>query len=158
MSVVGDMLLAAMAAKMGLTIEDVKRCAVGVRTMAESNTASQLEQRFQVEEVDILKPVGLRVTDLRYPDAMMPLGNARYWFIYVTNGLDAEITVELQGSPDNDRRAPNLGASQVIAAGTPEPIATNLWAPWVGINVTPSAAPTSGEVRIRGLKQIEFVG
>jgi len=86
----------------------------------------------------------------------MDIRQARYWSFVVLNGYDQAVTVQLIGrSGQAGSSAGVIGAGGVVAAGTEEPVATNIFSPFIGLNFQCVIAPTAGALTIWGYKQFE---
>ena len=97
----------------------------------------------------------VRDTNTHRPLRLVPMKIARSRaFFPVINDLDQDITVEIiLDSQNNPAGARTTGAQAVISANTRDSIATNLWGPWIGVEITAAGAPTSGEVTIEGITE-----
>lgn len=106
--------------------------------------------------ITLFNAVAIRDTVSHFPTALLDLRNARQWAMEIDNSLDQNLTVELIGSiTDRPDSAGDIGVNQVSTLGTFEPIATDSWAPFIGVRLIAATAPTSGLVTVRGQVQVE---
>ena len=90
------------------------------------------------------------------PLALLDLRRAKQWFFEIDNGLDQALTVTSVGAMLNDPAgAPTMEVAGSVAANSREAIVNDLFAPWVGVTLQASTAPTTGVVTVRGQVQVE---
>ena len=103
---------------------------------------------IRVKLFDRLK---IRDTNAKYPAMLLDLRDAEYWGFEVDNSHDQNATVSLiGGSVGVPGSAGNVGADVTVNSATVEPIATDIWLPFLGLKVAFATAPTSGEITITG--------
>ena len=88
--------------------------------------------------------------------SVLDLRAARYWSFEIQNDHDEALTIELIGGSN---RTPDgmglLGVTLVIAANTIEPIATDIWLPFMSMQASyVTSSPTSGSLTARGFRQV----
>lgn len=119
-------------------------------------TGLELEQRryYVTRRFVLFDRKKIRDTGTYYPRLLLDLSNADGWGFEVDNRHNQAMTVELiGGSGGSPASAGLVGVSATIASSTKEPVATNIWLPWLGIRVTYSASPTEGDLEITGWVQ-----
>jgi len=100
-----------------------------------------LFNRFLVRDTNTHRP--LRLVPMRQVQSRA--------FFPVINDLDQDITVEIiLDSQNNPAGARITGAQALIPANTRDSIPTNLWGPWIGVQISAAVAPTSGAITIEG--------
>jgi len=119
---------------------------------------------IQISQLDVGELVvlfdGEVITDTveRRPKELVDMRNTPPGAILfeVDNRLDQSIDVQIIGSLRADpQNAGNLGLGATIAATTREPVATEFWAPFMGLTITATAAPTAGSVRVEAQALVE---
>ena len=117
--------------------------------------APMLDRDPTPEEFDLFDEESIRDTASHRPLTLVPTqrGQARSLF-RVRNGLDQSVTFTLVGDTVNDPAgAPDIGGATPIAAGSSENIATDIWAPWLGVRAAASVAPTTGTIDVVGVSE-----
>lgn len=103
----------------------------------------------------LMEEAPIRDTANHYTDYTLNLADAVHWGFDIINTTDQTLTWALLGGISADPRGLGLvGASGAIAAGTTEPILTEIWAPNMAIRISFATAPTRGTVTIIGYKQV----
>lgn len=99
-------------------------------------------------------------TNYHYPpDHMMDLERARHWFVWVNNTTDQDLLIEwIANVQDVPAGSGNSGLTDTVPTGTKMPVFANLWAPYVGIRIKHSTAPSSGYVQVEGWIQYRTEG
>lgn len=88
-------------------------------------------------------------------DALLDLRGARNWSFEIQNDHDQAVTVEVIGGSNRTPAGMGLlGISVAIAANTIEPIATDIWLPFMALQTSYSVQPASGSLTIRGFRQL----
>ena len=100
---------------------------------------------------DLIRNLEIRDTASHYPTDLMNLDKAVAWGFEVKNKHNQAVTVALIGGEARGL----VGSSASVAANTDEPVATDVWNPWLGLRATYSTAPTSGDLTILGWVQEE---
>jgi len=96
----------------------------------------------------------IRDTDIHSPEKLLDLSNANNWGFTVYNNTDSQLTVHLVGGDTQlPESAGNIGLSINIVSHSSQPIATNIWMPWIGLSAEFVIAPTAGNFRIDGWVQ-----
>jgi hypothetical protein len=96
----------------------------------------------------------IRDTNLHVPEKLMDLANAQNWGFTIYNNTDSQLTVQLVGGDmQNPESAGNIGLSINIVSHSSQPIATDIWMPWLGLSAQFVIAPTAGNCRIDGWVQ-----
>ena len=121
------------------------------------STELELEQRrryYVMKRSVLFDREKIRDTSAHYPRLLISLADADAWGFEVKNYHNQEATAELIGGGVNNPAAAGLlGSSATIAANTREPIATDIWFPWLGLRVTYATVPTTGELEVTGWVQ-----
>ena len=87
--------------------------------------------------------------------SVMDLRGARNWSFDVINDHNQIVTIEIIGGSNRSPEGMGLlGVSVTIAANTTEPIATDIWLPFMSIQVSYAVAPATGTVSVRGFRQL----
>ena len=100
----------------------------------------------------VLWDAEVRDTDTHNTKLMRIVGDSRYVF-HVENLANQTVTLQLRGNIENEPdHAGNMSDSVTIAANTIEPVtvSSELWACWVGLQISYASAPTAGGLRITG--------
>ena len=78
-------------------------------------------------------------------------------FFTVRNGLNQSITLTFIGDMYNNPSAADIGGATVLASSSSTTIATNVWAPWIGLRIVAASNPSSGTVDVLGAtEQVAF--
>lgn len=104
----------------------------------------------------LLEPTPVRDSGVHFTEWALPLDRARYWGLEVANSTDQPVNITLiGGSSPIPSAMGEVSPSRTVAAGTVEPVATNIWAPYLALRFQFPTAPTSGSIEIRGWVQEE---
>lgn len=105
------------------------------------------------EEFTVFHEERIRDTDSHRPVTLVRTRTAQGRSLFrVRNDLDQQVTLTIVGDTvNNPGGAPDIGGATTIAANTEENIATDIWAPWIGLRAAAGTAPTSGDLTIIGV-------
>ncbi len=87
--------------------------------------------------------------------AVMDLRGARNWSFEIQNDHDQAVTIEIIGGSNRSPDAMGLlGVSVAIAANTVEPIATDIFLPFMSLQASYAVGPGSGTLTATGARQL----
>mgnify|MGYP001586197084 CR=1 FL=1 len=98
----------------------------------------------------------IRDTRNHTPKYMVPLHNAGKYGFDIVNDCDQAVTVLLYGASAGSgvgERVAAISSAFSVSANTREFFASEVWAPWVGLRVNYSTAPTSGTLGVTAVVQ-----
>lgn len=94
----------------------------------------------------------IKDTKIYFPDVLMDLSLGIAWGFDIDNAQDQTVTVELIGGGDPSSMG-LVGSSGSVAAGTIQPLATNIWLPFLGVRISYASAPSAGNITVTGWVQ-----
>lgn len=96
----------------------------------------------------------IRDNVIHLPSVLLDLTKGQVWSFEVRNMANQIVTVSLLGGSDKAPSSAGLvGMTANIAANTIEPVVTNVWMPYVGMQVRYAVAPIVGYITVTGWVQ-----